>query len=315
MTLTAMLCVLPLNAQERYLPIFDEGVRFYFTCVRGADTPQEFGYFECEKDVENENIYHRHMASYVNEGDFYYDVGGVAYEYELEVSNDNSKLWGRHRYDPPGAKDLLMDLDLNVGDKFKGFTVSKVYQKDGRKHVEFEELMRLCLYICTGENNEFFSLYHRPLIFVEGIGPNAFIEEYYSSETTILLYARHKNGEFEYGINGYPLRWFWVCEGPPDLGWCNMQYTCEKGTGLKETKISALPLFPNPSGDKVLVKLPETITGKAVLTISDLSGRNIETISVSSNSLVLDISHYAPATYIVKLSADNYQYTGKIIKK
>jgi len=302
-----------LSAQDEkktYLPILGEGIKFYFTTEGGTDAPNIASYFECNKDVENKNIYHIVDGNYDGNIDYYL----------LETSEDNSKLWGRH-HRKPEVKILLMDLDLNVGDKFKGFTVAKVYQKDERKYIEFEELFYGSLHICVDEHK---SIDKRdiPLTFIEGIGPNYFMEgEYYKDgefypfiwPPVIWIYARHKNGAFEYGIDGYPPRWFF---DPSPIGyggeWCS---TCEKGTGLHETKINSLLLYPNPSGDKVQVKLPETIAGEAVLTISDLSGREIETVTVNNNPLVLDISRYAPAIYIAKLSANNCQYVGKIIKK
>jgi len=309
-TLAVILCVLSLKAQERYLPILDEVVRFNYSFkVDAADWKDlEYGTFEFRKDIENENVYH----VLENEDFFWYSHRSV----KMEVSDDNSKLWWMCSNETHA--NLIMDLNLDVGDEFKGFTVARVYQKDGRKHIEFEgRNLGLKFGVCKDEKpvrmNE--DYYVSVLTFIEGIGPNFFRCH---QDIYVWLYARYKSGELEYGIDdGYAPRWFWCnCMPSPHGGqWCDYCATCEKKTHIKEPKINTLTLTPNPSGDKVQLRLPETITGKAVLTISDLSGRIIETVAISKNALVLDISRYAPATYLVKLSAANCQYVGKIIKK
>jgi len=314
--LSALLTVSLLSAQDEqkiYLPVLDEGVRFYFAteegeCDGGADC-RKYSYFECRKDVENENIY-----QVIRKDDSQTGVNNKVGIYnKLEVSEDNSKLWGiSDLYH--GDKDLLMDLNLNVGDMFNGFMVGKIYQKDGRKHIEFyPNPGGYCL--CIDEDNAICQ-HETPFTFIEGIGPNVFFGNDIDGSQMVWIYARYKNGELEYGIEGgYQPRKVCVWN-VPGMGCAVFSYTCKKLPDfIKETKIDTLPLLSGTSGDKVQIKLPENIHGKVDLTICDLSGRNIETVAINGNSLVLDISHYASATYIAKLSADNWQYVGKIIKK
>ena len=304
MTFAVILSVSLLNAQEEsYLPVFGEGTTRFYAAFEMADGPGQLFYFECNKNIENEKIYHLNGFSF-----------SVPYR-TFEISEDNSKLWGHYTYIEETYTDLLMDLNLNIGDDFKGFTVAKVYHKDGRKHIEFEEEISKTVVICVDENNFVFR-YEIPFMFIEGIGPNAFVE--YHNVYVPWIYAQYRDGELEYGFDGY-LPWEKAtennCYNTPDGIRCDTYLTCKDETGIKETNIRTLMLVPNPSGDKVQVTLPETITKKTVLTVSDLSGRIIETVTVNNNSFVLDISRYAPAIYIAKININNYRYIGKIIKK
>jgi hypothetical protein len=308
--LFAILSVLQVNAQETkmYLPVFSDTdtTRFYFAAIDGMGNAHAYLYFDCIKDMENENIYHL-----IREGWLDYE--------KFEVNKDNSKLWGIYvtsRGDT--IRNLLMDLNLNVGDKFNGHTVAKVYYKDERRHIEFERKFYTNASMCVDENLIFMD--DIPFIFIEGVGPNAFVEEAWIGIHEIMpsswLYARYRNGEFEYGIkDGTPPRSVWVNPpGFPDWVWEEI-FTCEKETGIKETRIRTLSIIPNPSRDNVQIALPEIITEEMSLTISDLSGRVIETVAIDNNSFVLDISRYAPATYIAVIEAGNYRYVGRIIKK
>ena len=287
-TFIAMLYVLPINAQESYLPVFGEGTTRFSYAKEGSDCDVALGYFEFSKDTESENTY---VSNF--------------YSLAFEVSNDNSKLWRPYTYLGEPYKDLLMDLNLNVGEQFKGLTVANVYHKDGRKHIEFEEHLGEGFPICTEDNIIY--AYEVPFTFIEGIGPNTF--DYYNSYGE-WIYAQYKNGEFEYGIENARAP---VCKyhsQPPYGSWW---YDCPN-TKIKEVKVKTLSLIPNPSNDKVQIILPDNIYRETSLVISDLLGRVIETFAVKSNSFVLDIYHYAPAIYVAKIDINNNQYVGKIIK-
>jgi len=302
----AILSVWAISAQESYLPVFGEGITTFYYAEQSHDLHDLYGGFDCSKDEENANYY----------------VALGSYYSAFEVSDDNAKLWGYRHYD--GAKDLLMDLNLNVGDKFNDYTVEKVYWKDGRKHIEFEKrFYSSTLCVCIDEDNyaDMSGYVEYPggwdflgfaLTFVEGVGPNLFVDLYGEGDVPLWVYAQYRNGEFEYGIDGYPPRL--VSEPGIYPGTWEFYLTCKKETGIKGTNFRALSLTPNPASDKVQITLPEN-TEKASLTISDLSGKIIETVAVNGSSFELDISRYAAATYIVNLSTDDYQYEGKIIKK
>ena len=304
-----VLYLLPINAQhvqERYLPVFGEGItRFYIGLGNiddGTGCSSYFAFFDCSKDKEN-NIYNSTALSSYG---------------KYEISEDNSKLWGYIDLDGT-RKDLLMDLNLNIGDKFKGHTVSKVYYKDERKHIEFEgKFYGNYMFVCIDENNSV-SIDDVSFMFIEGFGPNAFVREGGTLQIPFnrWLYAKHMNGKFEYGIDGYPptLGKHVNEVDSPDVSAYWYPCTCEKKTDIKEIGFRSLMLVPNPSGDTALVTLPQTISGEASLTISDLSGKVVENMSIQGYSFELNISHLIPATYIVNLTANDSKYVGKLIKK
>ena len=313
--LIAILSVLQVNAQETrtFLPLFgEETIRFYFAInlcnqhYSRSNASIFYSHFDVIRDTENKNIY--------------YLIGGYIHYFMFEVSEDNSKLWGVYiTWQGDTAKNLLMDLNLNVGDTFNGYTVAKVYYEDGRRHVEFEGWLNGAPSVCVA--GEFVGINDVPFVFVEGIGPNALVVEPQFSNNEITayawLYARHRNGEFEHGIKGAvpPIEYWWSVPGHP--GWGQTFLVCEPKTGIKESGIRTLSITPNPSRDYVQIILPETTSETITLTISDLQGRVIETIVIDSSSslFVLDISRYAPAVYIAVIEIGAYRYVGRIVKK
>ena len=310
--LIAILSVLQVNAQETrtFLPLFDEETtRFYFAINTGihprSNVSIHYSYFDVIKDMENKNTY--------------YLIGGYIRYFMFEISEDNSKLWGLYiTWQGDTARNLLMDLNLNVGDTFNGYTVAKVYYEDGRRHIEFEGWLNGAPSVCVA--GEFVDISDVPFVFVEGVGPNALVVEprFSNNEITAYawLYARHRNGEFEHGIKGAipPIEYWYQVH--PDFPWFNQIFICVKETGIKEPGVRTLSIAPNPARDYVQIILPETTAETVTLTISNLQGQVIETIVIDSNlsSFALDISRYAPAVYIAVIEIGAYRYVGRIIK-
>ena len=314
--LIAILSVLQVNAQETrtFLPLFgEETTRFYYA-INACLQPRSFvsvsySYFDIVRDMENKNIYLTRGYSFIHYSMF-------------EVSEDNSKLWGIHiTWQGDTVRNLLMDLNLNVGDTFNGYTVAKVYYEDGRRHIEFEGRIYAStdFFVCVAGN--FLCVSDVSFVFVEGIGPNVLVAEPQFSNNEIIayawLYARHRDGEFEHGIKGaVPPIEYWHNSIPGFPMW-EMWLICEPKTGIKKSGIRTLSITPNPARDYVQIILPETTAETITLTISNLQGQIIETIVIDSNLslFVLDISRYAPAVYIAVIEIGTYRYVGRIVKK
>lgn len=80
-------------------------------------------------------------------------------------------------------------------------------------------------------------------------------------------------------------------------------------------KSEALSIYPNPAGEFVKIKLPETNQAISSAQLSDLSGRNIRTINFPNASLSeckLNVEDLGPGIYFVDIKTSSKTYTGKI---
>ena len=80
-------------------------------------------------------------------------------------------------------------------------------------------------------------------------------------------------------------------------------------------KAEELTIYPNPAGDFVKIKLPETSQAITGAQISDLSGRIIRTINLSNTSLSeckIKVDDLVPGIYFVDIKTSSKTYTGKI---
>ena len=80
-------------------------------------------------------------------------------------------------------------------------------------------------------------------------------------------------------------------------------------------KSEALSIYPNPAGDFVKIKLPETNQAISSAQLSDLSGRIIRTINFPNSSLSeckLSVDDLVPGIYFVDIKTSSKTYTGKI---
>jgi hypothetical protein len=316
--LLAILYLLPVSAQEKYLPIFEKNKNIFYLHESGGavdSSPCEEVYvIVASRNNENtllydatvHNIYWMDypmtdpwMPGYLvnNSWEYYFP--------QFKVNEDNSKLWGIRN----DKEYLLMDLNLQVGDNIDypaltegTLTVTKVYESNGRKVIEFDKKIPHVWdydgYYCTGDRDAYQVREDIPVQFIEGVGCN------FGANSYLYIYAKGEQENINYKI---PAMYCSYCA-------CH-EYYSDVFLNTNNPKVKTLSITPNPSDDKVQITLPEAITGEASLTVSDLSGKIIETLTVNANSFVLDISRYTPAAYIAKINMNGYQYAGKIIKK
>lgn len=76
-------------------------------------------------------------------------------------------------------------------------------------------------------------------------------------------------------------------------------------------------IYPNPSTDNIIITLSNFIlnTSFSPLTITDLSGKIISEINISSSENEIDISNYPSGIYFVKMIIDDKQLIEKFIKQ
>lgn len=187
-----------LHAQEQettYLPVFGEDTTSYHIGGQYATgSPAEVFRANYIKNKTENGVYNL-VESY------------QGFPEQLRISADNSKMWIKYS----GGEALIMDLSLNVGDTYKSeyrqtYTVSKVYEKNGRKHVEFDVPM----HVSFGWGEDHADEGMRPLVFIEGIGPNVF----FLTGSNSWVLSQFKDGELSYGLPEWEGRWDFIGEVP-----------------------------------------------------------------------------------------------------
>jgi hypothetical protein len=82
-------------------------------------------------------------------------------------------------------------------------------------------------------------------------------------------------------------------------------------TEVTEAAIDILRVYPNPAGDHMYVVLPES--GFDVLTITDISGKVIESMPVNDSTIVLKTGNYQRGIYIIRVTGKNETLVSRFI--
>ncbi len=72
---------------------------------------------------------------------------------------------------------------------------------------------------------------------------------------------------------------------------------------IETSSVSSFQFYPNPAGEYVIIRSTETFI-KDVLTIYDISGREIMAVPVNSNEASVNIRHLAPGMYLLKIKSE-----------
>lgn len=81
---------------------------------------------------------------------------------------------------------------------------------------------------------------------------------------------------------------------------------------VEEFASSTVQIMPNPVAENLTITAPETIRS---VTILDMTGRVIRTVSADSRDMRLPMTSYPPGMYLIHIQTDNNHYIQKIIKK
>jgi hypothetical protein len=78
-----------------------------------------------------------------------------------------------------------------------------------------------------------------------------------------------------------------------------------------------LLLYPNPTGDKLTVQLPDDNGRDIQIRIFDVFGRShkVSAASISDNSVRISTAQLPPSIYLINIIADNQMYSAKFIKE
>ena len=284
----AILSVLPIKSQEHYLPVLGEGVTRFYTYYWITDT-EVFDFVEYAPVEGQVNLFKKiSVYSY-----------GLSYGY-IRVSEDNSKLWGYGYTEGSETEDLLMDLNLNIGDIWNipgtsdNYLVTKVYYENERKIIEIGE-------------------YNEGLKFIEGVGPDVVFLPH-----TLKLRAQYKDGLEEYIVPEWREQATIIGECtyidiyPPIPPYCSFQ------TGINEPKNELLGLYLQPSVVETTAQLhfPKEYSDRVFsLTVLTTEGKPIITKSVAKNPIELDMRPYPTGVYLLRITGNDISKTIKFVKK
>ena len=105
-----------------------------------------------------------------------------------------------------------------------------------------------------------------------------------------------------------------------------MGYSCPRiskalglGVGVNEIDLlqNAVSVYPNPASSSASLKLESGINeSNIIVSVTDISGRTIETINWSASSsriLKLDLKKYAKGVYVINADAKTFSSKQKLI--
>jgi hypothetical protein len=82
---------------------------------------------------------------------------------------------------------------------------------------------------------------------------------------------------------------------------------------MSEKKALPIAVFPNPAKDKLQIRSANE--KHATVSISDLTGKVIQTTVTGTNERAIDVNHLAPGTYLVSVLIENQEVTQLFIKE
>jgi hypothetical protein len=85
------------------------------------------------------------------------------------------------------------------------------------------------------------------------------------------------------------------------------------GVGDHSSRI-ALTTYPNPVENTLQIKVPDTITGNVIVSVSDLSGKTFLSQRFDASEISVDLQNLSAGLYVVKVSNETADFVSKIVK-
>jgi hypothetical protein len=82
-------------------------------------------------------------------------------------------------------------------------------------------------------------------------------------------------------------------------------------TGVTEAAADVLMVYPNPAEDQLYIVLPES--GFDVLTVTDISGKVIESMPVNASTIILKTHNYQRGIYLIRVTGKNETMVSRFI--
>ena len=148
-----------------------------------------------------------------------------------------------------------------------------------------------------------------------------FDDNIYLDNSDIILvdsgFVRHYT--FRYGTgdceSGCTINYYWKFSVYGD---CVVQFDTSYGfgnstLGVKETTISSLNLYPNPTSKVVYIELSEELSNHGILRLITAAGSIIKEMNINSPKMNLDVSGLSPGVYEAVLFSDNSVVRKKLV--
>ena len=204
------------------------------------------------------------------------------------LREDDGRLWVTYTDDPDNEV-LIMDMNLEIGDKFVFDaynniigTVVEVRHENGRKIIVFDRPS--------------YNWYQEPIMFIEGVGRTIMPWEQYGDWNKNYLSCKFDGQELAYST---PNEHFRDCD------------IITEGTD-EFSKDNHLDVFPNPATD--ILSIVTYDANCHSVEIFSLDGRLVK--AQSANFDAIDISSLAPGLYVIKVRMkDGREYNERIVKE
>jgi hypothetical protein len=99
---------------------------------------------------------------------------------------------------------------------------------------------------------------------------------------------------------------------------CKSPFSDEKSIvitgGVSDEAQSQITLYPNPTENHLIVKLPDNSKLKSIITFEP-TGKVLKNSSTYDSEIILDISNYAQGLYYIKVRTGNDDFTYRFVKK
>ena len=85
--------------------------------------------------------------------------------------------------------------------------------------------------------------------------------------------------------------------------------------GIRDVPVSCAKIFPNPATDRITIEFNNKDRDFVNIDVYDLTGRKLSEFSSRGESFILDVKHFKPGMYFVKLNSGNHFKFVKFYKK
>lgn len=88
---------------------------------------------------------------------------------------------------------------------------------------------------------------------------------------------------------------------------------CREGEAESIIQNPLFSIYPNPSTNKITVEI-QSLNDSELLIIMDITGKQLEEITITQAVTTIDISNFSSGIYLIKLANSNMQYIEKFVK-
>jgi endonuclease I len=98
-----------------------------------------------------------------------------------------------------------------------------------------------------------------------------------------------------------------------NLSYANLIWGTQSRSDDGKVSLASVIIYPNPASEAITIDLNGISSDKAVITISDISGKIIHDKDYSGTSATIDVKNYASGLYIITIRAENKTYRTKFV--